>query len=196
MSKTELATLKEAHHSYLPSRSNSESTADRTMPATFTLEPGANLHSRPTSTIALITPQDAYNDHLPLWRKSLIVFATSWVALAATFSSTSLFSASEEIAKDFGISMTEVNLSNAGVLFTMAFSGFIWGPIEKIVGRKMAYNACIATLFAFTVGAAIAKNLDTFIVMRVLVGLQGTFFHVAGQAILAENFSPVSRSFS
>lgn len=41
-------------------------------------------------------------------------------------------------------------------------------------------------------GAALARDMPTFIVMRILSGCSGTFFHVCGQTILAEYFPPVS----
>jgi MFS family permease len=48
-------------------------------------------------------------------------------------------------------------------------------------------------LLGFTIGAALAPNMRVFIAMRVLSGLQGCYFHVAGQTILAEYFPPVQR---
>ncbi|KAL0257431.1 hypothetical protein SLS55_008244 [Diplodia seriata] len=134
-----------------------------------------------------------HNYAYPLWRKCLIVFVTSWVTLAATFSSTSLFSAANEVAATYGVSAADVNVANAGVLLAMAFSSFIWGPIGTIVGRKVSYNMCIVVLFFFTVGTALAPDFGTFVAMRVLSGLSGTYFHVSGQAILAEYFPPVQR---
>lgn len=57
----------------------------------------------------------------------------------------------------------------------------------------MAYIACTAVLLAFTIGAAVAPTIEVFVVMRVLSGLQGCFYHVAGQTIIAEYFPPVQR---
>ncbi|KAJ9644499.1 hypothetical protein H2199_003462 [Coniosporium tulheliwenetii] len=129
----------------------------------------------------------------PMWRKCLIVFVTSWMALAATFSSTSLFTAADEIAREFSTTTAEVNISSAGVLLAMGFSSFVWGPIGIIVGRRTSYNACTVILLLFTIGAAVAPNMPTFVAMRVLSGLQGTHFHVVGQVILAECFPPAQR---
>jgi MFS family permease len=60
------------------------------------------------------------------------------------------------------------------------------------VGRKLAYNACLAVLFSLTIGAAVAPNMPVFVTMRVMSGFQGCYFHVAGQTIIAEYFPPVS----
>ncbi|KAK4501878.1 hypothetical protein PRZ48_007687 [Zasmidium cellare] len=126
-------------------------------------------------------------------QKCLVVFTTSFVTLAACFSSTSLFSAASEIADEFETTADVVNASSAGVLFAMGLSNFIWGPISKLCGRLIAFNSCIIVLTLFTIAAALSPNLQCFIVFRILSGFQGTFFHVTGQAILAEYFPPTSR---
>ncbi|KAF2089028.1 synaptic vesicle transporter [Saccharata proteae CBS 121410] len=154
---------------------------------------GNNASPDPENAISKFASNTAHNYSYPLWRKCLIVFVTSWMTLASTFSSTSLFTASSEIAADFSTTATKVNLSIAGVILAMGFSTFIWGPIGRIVGRKIAYNACIVALLAFSIGAAVAPNFRTFVVMRVISGLQGTYFHVSGQVILASCFPPTQR---
>ena len=68
----------------------------------------------------------------PMWRKCLLVFITSWMTLAATFSSTSLFIAADEIASDFSVATSEINLANGGCLLTMGLSSFFWVPIENV----------------------------------------------------------------
>ena len=70
--------------------------------------------------------------HYPVWRKWIVVAVTSWIALGATFSSTSLFSAANEIASKFSTSAVSVNVSSAGVLFAMGLSLFVWGPIGLV----------------------------------------------------------------
>lgn len=130
---------------------------------------------------------------LPLWRKSLIVFTLSFTALAATFSSTSLFSVVSEISTDLHASSSTISISNAGVLLTMGCSSFIWGPIARLIGRRWSWIAASAVFLVCTIGTALAPNESVFIAMRLLGGLQGTSFHVAGQSMLADLFEPVSK---
>jgi len=68
----------------------------------------------------------------PMWKKCLLVFITSWMTLAATFSSTSLFIAADEIANDFSVATSKINLANGGCLLTMGLSSFFWAPIENV----------------------------------------------------------------
>jgi MFS family permease len=46
-------------------------------------------------------------------------------------------------------------------------------------------------LLALTIVAAVVPHIQGFIIVRVLSGFQGTYFHVSAQTIFAENFSPV-----
>ncbi|KAF7186995.1 Itaconate transport protein [Pseudocercospora fuligena] len=147
--------------------------------------------SAATSTIDPEETSPGYNASTGI--KCLVVFTTSFATLTACFSSTSLFSAASQIAEDYGTTSEIINASSAGVLFTMGLSNFIWGPLIPLCGRLYTWNACIVALFIWTLAASFAPNLKTFIVFRVLSGLQGTFFHVTGQAILAEYFPPVKR---
>ncbi|THC99333.1 hypothetical protein EYZ11_001145 [Aspergillus tanneri] len=125
-----------------------------------------------TTTITTTKPlPDGYS--LPLWRKNAILFIVSWMALAVTFSSTSLLPATPEIAHDIHTTSETLNVTNAGVLCVMGFSCLIWGPLNLLIGRRFSYN--IAILFL------------------VLGGLTGTSFLISGQTILADIFEPVVR---
>ncbi|OBT65809.1 hypothetical protein VE03_03331 [Pseudogymnoascus sp. 23342-1-I1] len=133
-----------------------------------------------------------YSDFSP-WRKHTILFIVSWMTLATTFSSTSLFPAVPEIALEFSTTTEVLNISNAGVIVAMGSSSLIWGPISEIIGRRHAYNAAIFVLLICSVGAAVAPDFQTFTAMRVLGGFTGTFFMIAGQTIIADIFEPKVR---
>lgn len=125
--------------------------------------------------------------------KCLVVFVTSFTTMTACFSSTSLFSAASNVAEEYGTTPEIINASSAGVLVMMGVSTFFWGPLVHLCGRLYAWNSCIVALLAWTLAASFSSKLSYFIAFRLLSGLQGTFFHVTGQAILAEFFPPVRR---
>ncbi|KAF2631026.1 putative MFS transporter [Macroventuria anomochaeta] len=150
--------------------------------------------SQPENTLDRVeTRASILYDSIPLWRKCIIVFACSWSTLAACFSSTSLLWASKEISEDLNTTSQVVTFSTAGLILAMGMSALVWSPIASIVGRRVAYIACTTILLAFTIGAAIAPTIEVFVAMRVLSGLQGCFYHVAGQTIIAEYFPPMQR---
>lgn len=166
-----------------------------------------DIEGQKLSPSHLISPHDSDTDSttakfqqstgydLPTWRKCLILFVVSWMTLTVTFSSTSLLPATPEIAKEFATSTEILNLVNAGVLIAMGFSSFIWGPITTWIGRRNAYVAAIVILSGCSAGTAAAVDLHMFIAMRLLSGLTGTFFMVAGQTIIADIFQPVCQLF-
>lgn len=89
--------------------------------------------SQPENTLDRVdTRASIMYDSEPLWRKCIIVFACSWGALAACFSSTSLLSASKEISDDLDTTSQVVTLSTAGLLLAMSMSALVWSPIASV----------------------------------------------------------------
>ncbi|KAJ4251522.1 hypothetical protein NW762_011509 [Fusarium torreyae] len=126
-------------------------------------------------------------------KKYLILFIVSWNCLVVTFSSTSLLVATPEIASDLKTTTEIINATNAGVLVAMGCSSMIWSPLAEIVGRRHSYNAAIFFMLATSIGTAVATNLPGFTALRVLSGLTGTYFMVAGQTIIADIYEPLVR---
>lgn len=128
---------------------------------------------------------------LSMARKYLILFVVSWMTLVVTFSSTSLLIATPEIATDLSTTAEILDVTNAAVLVAMGLSSLIWSPFSDLFGRRKIYNIAIFFMFVPSIGAAVAPNMATFTTMRVLGGLTGTYFMVAGQTIIADIFEPV-----
>ncbi|KAI1486759.1 synaptic vesicle transporter [Biscogniauxia mediterranea] len=155
------------------------------------------LSPQRTSTSSTCSP----HLDLPLWHKCLVVLVASFTTLSVTFASTSLFPLTAEIAASLGTTEARVAVVNALVLFTMGCSGFVWGPVGRQFGRKNAWLAASAAFLVCTVGTGLspraggskATAFRVFVAMRILSGVQGTFFHVAGQTWLADIFVPTQR---
>ncbi|KAF9889707.1 hypothetical protein FE257_007013 [Aspergillus nanangensis] len=126
-------------------------------------------------------------------RRYLILFIVSWNTLVITFLSTSLLVATPEIALDLKTTSEILNVTNSGVLLAMGFSSLIWSPLAEIISRRYSYTAAILVTFAASIGTAVAPDMKTFTAMRVLSGITGTYFMVAGQTIIADIFIPVAR---
>ncbi|KAF5655027.1 FMS1 involved in the biosynthesis of pantothenic acid [Fusarium sp. NRRL 25303] len=126
-------------------------------------------------------------------RKHLILFIVSWNCLIVTFSSTSLLVATPEIAYDLKTTTEIINATNAGVLVAMGCSSMIWSPLAELIGRRHSYNAALLFMLATSIGTAVAINLPGFTALRVLSGLTGTYFMVAGQTIIADIYEPLVR---
>lgn len=156
------------------------------------LEPSAMDDSRedglsPVERIETNTPE------LKTWQRYLILFIVSWNCLVVTSTSTSLLVATPEIAATLHTTAEILNITNAAVLIAMGCSSLIWSPIADIYTRRVSYNTAIVSMFLTSIGTALAPNMAMFTAMRILTGLTGTYFMVAGQTIIADIFVPVVR---
>lgn len=133
------------------------------------------------------------SDELPTWCKHMVVFVVSWMGLMATFSSTSMLTAIPEIAAQFSTTTEILNVTNAAVLVAMGISSLIWSPLSEVFGRRLIYNVAIFLMTVSSVAVAVAPNMAVFTAMRLVCGLTGTFFMVAGQIIITDIFEPEVR---
>ncbi|KAI1321126.1 major facilitator superfamily domain-containing protein [Xylariaceae sp. FL0255] len=127
------------------------------------------------------------------WKRYLILFTVSWNALVITSTSTSLLAVRPEIAATLQTTDEILNITNAAVLVASAFASLIWIPISVIFNQRIGYNFAIVCLLLSSIGTAAAPNVATFTAMRILTGLTGAYFMVAGQAFIAEIFPPTVR---
>ncbi|KAL2209764.1 putative MFS transporter [Sarocladium strictum] len=162
----------------------------------------ASTHS-PPSALATRVPLSIHIDlpnsdnvskyELSRWRRYMTLFVISWMTLVITWSSTSLFIATDEIAHEFHTTPTTLNIMNSAVLVLTGLSSLIWVPLGRIWGRKSSYIAATILILGASIGTALAHNFATFTAMRLLTGLPGTYFMVAGQTILTDIFPPTKR---
>lgn len=148
----------------------------------------------PPQQLLFIAPPSGHDDTryvLPTWRRYTVLFVISWMALSITWSSTSLFVATNEISADFNTTPTTLNIINAAMLVLMGSSSLMWVPLGRIWGRERSYTAAIVILLGASIGTALAPNTAVFTLMRLLGGVPGTYFMVAGQTILTDIFPPV-----
>ncbi|KAK0103102.1 hypothetical protein ONS96_005711 [Cadophora gregata f. sp. sojae] len=175
-------------HMMLAQKSNPS--APMTVSATST--PGTSIFDLEQTTN--IEPAiQAPHCSLPTWRKYLVLATVSWMALVASYSTTSLLPATPEIGAEFRTTVPILNITNSGFLLCMGFSSFITGPLVEVLGRRKAYNAALAIFLGCSVGTALAPNLGVFVGMRTLSAFEGTLFMVVGQTILADIFEPTLR---
>lgn len=126
-------------------------------------------------------------------RKYLILFIVSWNTLVVTFVSSSVLVATPEIAADLNTTPQLLNVTNSGVLLAMGCASLIWSPLAEMFSRRDSYNSALLFMFGASIGTAVAPDMAVFTTMRILSGLTGTYFMVAGQTIIADIFEPVRR---
>lgn len=88
-------------------------------------------------------PKDEYRedgdevyDRLSKGRKVGIVAVLSFCAFLSPVSSTTVLSATPEVAAEYNTTGSIINLSNAGYMALMGLSPIVWGPMSQVFGRR------------------------------------------------------------
>lgn len=86
-------------------------------------------------------PDSVYNKFSPS-RKLTIVTLLSFCAFLAPISSTTVLSATPEVAAEFRTTGSIVDVTNALYLLFMGISPIVWGPFSEVWGRKVVRRCC------------------------------------------------------
>lgn len=136
--------------------------------------------------------EEIYNK-FPAHRKRIIVAIMSFCGFLAPISSTTVLSAIPEVAATFHCDGAIVNLSNAMYMVFMGVSPTFWGPIGNVYGRRLPCIISASLFFAFSIGTAVAPNLASFYVFRILTAFQGTSFLILGSSAIGDIYTPTER---
>jgi MFS family permease len=148
----------------------------------------------PTVQYVATGDNDAIYDRFTPRRKMVIVAVVSFCSFLAPISSTTVLSAVPEVASTFSTDGSIINVSNALYMLFMGLSPCFYGPYGNIYGRKWV-SVASATLFTgFSIGTALAPNLASFFVFRILTAFQGTAFLVIGSAVIGDIYKPTERA--
>ncbi|ETN46185.1 uncharacterized protein HMPREF1541_00369 [Cyphellophora europaea CBS 101466] len=126
-------------------------------------------------------------------RKYAITAILSLCGFLSPVSSTTILAAVPEVAATYNTSGSIINLSNALYMIFMGISPCLWGPISTIYGRRWPSIISAALFFVFSIGTALAPDLASFFVFRMLTAYQGTSFLIVGNACIGDIYAPVER---
>ncbi|KAF3809689.1 MFS antiporter QDR3 [Colletotrichum gloeosporioides] len=129
-------------------------------------------------------------------QKRIVTGIAAVCGFLAQMSTTSVLAAVPEIVSTFETSATVINISNAVYLTFMGLSAFIWGPYADIFGRRPAYLSSVALFLVFTIGTALAPQLEVFFLFRALTAFQGTAFLILGSTCISDIYHPTERATS
>ena len=126
-------------------------------------------------------------------RKIVIVVILSLCSFLSPISSTSILAASPEVVATYHTTGPIFDVSNALYIVFMGISPLFWGPIGQTYGRKwtLCWSALLFT--AFSAATAVAPNLASYFVFRMLTALNGTSFFVTGGAVIGDIYRAVDR---
>ncbi|KAK4148063.1 dityrosine transporter 1 [Dichotomopilus funicola] len=155
---------------------------------------GEHLAAAGTHASSHISIPDAVYDRFPRHRKIVIVALLSFCSFLSPVSSTSVLAATPEVAAEYGTDGTVINVVNAIYMLMMGLSPVVWGPMSEVYGRRRI-NQITAVLFCgCSIGTALAPNLASFFVFRVLTAFEGTAFILVGSACIGDIYRPTERA--
>ncbi|VUC29947.1 unnamed protein product [Clonostachys rosea] len=127
-------------------------------------------------------------------RKRLITFTVSLCGFLSPMSSTTVLSAIPEVAQTFQTTGSVINISNALYLAFMGLSPLVFGPLTAIYGRRWLVLSSGVLFTAWSISTALAPNLASFFMFRMLTAFQGTGFLIIGSTIISDIYRPVERA--
>ncbi|KIX03293.1 uncharacterized protein Z518_06845 [Rhinocladiella mackenziei CBS 650.93] len=153
-----------------------------------------DIHGVPSHSSSYVEVNAAQYERFSERRKLLITCVLSLCGFLAPISSTTILAAIPEVAATYNSSGSIINLSNALYLVFMGLSPSLWGPLSTIYGRRWICIITAALFFAFSVGTALAPNLASYFIFRMLTAYQGTSFLIVGTSCLGDIYTPTARA--
>jgi multidrug resistance protein len=152
------------------------------------------IHGVPSHSSSYIEVNAAQYERFTERRKVLITCVLSLCGFLAPISSTTVLAAIPEVAATYDTTGSIINLSNALYLIFMGISPCLWGPLSNIYGRRWICIVTAALFFVFSIGTALAPNLASYFIFRMLTAYQGTSFLIVGTSCLGDIYTPTARA--
>ncbi|CAK7223494.1 MFS siderochrome iron transporter 1 [Sporothrix bragantina] len=127
------------------------------------------------------------------WQKWLYTLIMAFATLGIAFVSTAYTGGLSEIVATFHVS-TEVSILGIS-LFVLGFAigPLLWAPSSEFFGRQILFVTTYTVLTLFNVGAAVAQNIQTLIIVRFFAGAFGSSPLTNAGGVIADMFSASER---
>ncbi|KAL3431986.1 major facilitator superfamily domain-containing protein [Aspergillus tetrazonus] len=140
-------------------------------------------------------PDDPENpQNMPHWRKWVITMTMSSMTMWLTFASSVFSTATLVTAQQFGVSTEVMILATSLVVFGFAAGPLVWSPMSELYGRKYPLFLGYALFAIFQIPVAVAKNVQTILVCRFLMGFLGCSPLAVVGGAMADFWDPVDRA--
>ena len=127
-------------------------------------------------------------------RKWAITLTMSSMTVWITFASSVFSTATLVTAKEFDVSTEVMVLGTSLVVFGFALGPLCWAPLSELYGRRIPLFSGYLIFAIFQIPVAVAKNLETILVCRFLMGVFGCSPLAVVGGALADIWNPVDRA--
>ncbi|GLB38854.1 putative MFS general substrate transporter [Lyophyllum shimeji] len=150
-----------------------------------------------SSTVAVpVVPElpDAHNPRkwstLKRWYIALVI----WNFIAPIDMTSTLYAGGQaQIQEEFKVSHFVVTLGVGLVNFGFAIGPLVYAPLSELYGRQPVYIATAITFAAFSLGTALAPNIEALLIFRLLAGALGAAVFSNFGGSLSDMFTPDER---
>ena len=94
-----------------------------------------------------------------------------------------------DMARELGATNSQIQATLAGSLIGLGVGQLVAGPLSDALGRRLPVIVGMAAHALFSVGCALAGDIEVLIVLRVLQGLAGTAAAVTAMAVVRDLFT-------
>ena len=105
------------------------------------------------------------------------------------FSIDTPFPAFAEMASDFDVTSDEMQLVVSAYLISFGLMSPFHGPLSDAIGRRTVILAGVAVYVVASIGCALAPNLETLLVFRVLQGLSAGGGVIVSRTVIRDVYS-------
>ncbi|KAK4463814.1 major facilitator superfamily domain-containing protein [Cladorrhinum samala] len=120
---------------------------------------------------------------MPSWRKWVIIGITSIGSFCVTHGSAIYTASYGPMIPEFHTTRLIATLALSSYVLGIALGPF-WSPLAEFYGRRPIYLASFVAFIIFVIPSALAKNIQTMIVVRFFQGLAGSaFLSVSGGTV-------------
>lgn len=109
--------------------------------------------------------------------------------MLAPFSIDAYLPAFPGIEAEFGVGRAMLAQSLGVYLAAFAVSTLFWGPLSDRIGRRFVILGSSVLYVLASAGCALADDIDTFLLLRILQGLAASGGLVAGRAMIRDAYS-------
>jgi len=178
----------------LPPEDRQAEDLEKNRPALYHVQSHTSGHDIPHVDNPYREVGDEVYDRFTPRRKVMIVSVLAFASFLAPISSTTVLAAVPEVAATYNTTGTIINLTNALYMLFMGLSPVFWGPMGLVFGRRWTQILSAIGFTAFSIGSALAPNLASFFVFRILTAFQGTSFLIIGASVIGDVYRPTERA--
>ncbi|KAH3900625.1 related to Quinidine resistance protein 3 [Saccharomycodes ludwigii] len=142
--------------------------------------------------LAIVPEYKDARDYPPAVKK-FIVFLVAYASIMGPMGTSIIFPCINEIVEDFNTTTIKVNVSVGIYLLSLGIFPLWWSSISEFRGRRTVYVISFTLLFAFNIGCGLCKNIESFIILRVLCGGSSASVQSVGAGTIADLYAPEQR---